>query len=56
MPDTGEDREIKQRINANEEEVVRESKKFLQKARADLNTTKKEPGTWPVRQRSKPKN
>jgi len=46
MPNTGEDREIKQRVNANEAEVVRESKNLVQKAKADLNTQKKEPGVW----------
>ena len=42
MPNTGEDREIKRRVNANEAEVVRESKKLVQKAKADLNTQKKD--------------
>jgi len=32
MADTGEDREIKQRANAHQEEVVREMKKLVQKA------------------------
>ena len=52
MPNTVEDREIKQRVNANEAEVVRESKKLVQKAKADLNTHKKEPGVG-SRRRSK---
>ena len=46
MRNTGEDREVKQRVNANEAEVVRESKKLVQKAKADFNTHKKEPGLW----------
>jgi hypothetical protein len=33
MPDTGEDRELKQRVNAHQAEVVRESKKLVQKAK-----------------------
>ena len=33
MADTGEDREIKQRTNAHQVEVVRESKKLVQKAK-----------------------
>ena len=36
MPNTGEDREIKRRVNANEAEVIRESKKLVQKVKADL--------------------
>jgi hypothetical protein len=51
MPNTGEDREIKQRVNANEAEVIRESKKLVQKAKADLNPQKKEPGVWSRRPR-----
>lgn len=35
MPDTGEDREIKQRINAKEAERVSQSKKLLQKSKKD---------------------
>lgn len=53
MPDTGEDREIKQRAEANEAEVIREEKKLVQKAKADLNTQKKEPGARRGRRRSK---
>jgi hypothetical protein len=34
MADTGEDREIKQRANANEAEVIRESKELLTKKKA----------------------
>jgi hypothetical protein len=34
MPDTGEAREIKQRVNAKEAEVVSESKKLLEKVRS----------------------
>ena len=44
MADRGEDREIKQRANANEAEVIRESKELLRKAKEDLNTKKKAPG------------
>ncbi len=53
MPDTGEDREIKQRSNANEAEVIRESKKLVQKTKADLNTAKKAPGASSGHRRSK---
>jgi hypothetical protein len=53
MPDTGEDREIKQRVNANEAEVIREEKKLVQKAKADLNTQKKELDAWSRRRRCK---
>lgn len=35
MADTGEDREIKERSDAKEAEVVAESKKLVQKSRAD---------------------
>ena len=34
MPDTGEDREIKSRVNAREAELVSESKKLRQKSKA----------------------
>jgi hypothetical protein len=34
MPDTGEAREIKQRVNAKEAEVVSESKQLLEKVRS----------------------
>jgi len=44
MPNTAEDREIKQRLNANEEEVIREEKTLDQKVKADLNSRKKTPG------------
>ena len=43
MADTGEDREIKQRTNANEAEVIRESKELLRKTKEDLRTKKKTP-------------
>ena len=36
MADTGEDREIKQRANANEAEVIRESKELLRKTKEAL--------------------
>jgi hypothetical protein len=55
MPDTGEDREIQRRVNANEAEVIRESKKLVQKAKSDLNTTKKEPRAWSARRHSRAK-
>jgi hypothetical protein len=47
MPDTGEDREIKPRINAKEAEKVSESKTLLQrskptKVRPDRRNSKKE--------------
>ena len=44
MPDTGEDRQIKQRVNANETEVIREEKTLDQKLKADLNSRKKASG------------
>jgi hypothetical protein len=47
MADTGEDREIKQRANANEAKVVRKSKKLASKAKADLNMRKNTSGTAP---------
>ncbi len=33
MPDTGENREIRQRVNAKEAEIVSESTKLLQKSK-----------------------
>ena len=45
MADTGEDREIKQRANANEAEVIRESKELVRKTKEDLNAKKKASGT-----------
>lgn len=51
MPDRGEDREIKQRVNANEAEVIREEKRLDQKLKADLSSTKRTPS----RRKSKPK-
>ena len=47
MADTGEDREIKQRANANEAKVVRKSKKLASKTKADLNMRKNASGTAP---------
>ena len=35
MPDTGEDREIKQRVNAKEAVRVSQSKKLMQKSKKD---------------------
>jgi hypothetical protein len=55
MADTGEDREIKQRANANEAEVIRESKELLRKTKEKLNSKKKAPGTRSGR-RSKDSN
>lgn len=43
MADTGEDREIKQRANAHQAEVVRESKNLLAKTKPNP-TKKKMPG------------
>jgi hypothetical protein len=37
MADTGEDREIKQRVNAKEAEIVLESKKLRQKSQSAKN-------------------
>ena len=43
MPtNTGEGREIKDRANANEAEVIRESKNLARKVKADLKKKKKE--------------
>ena len=53
MPDTGEDREIKQRANAREAEVIRQSKNLVRKAKANLNTAKKAPGARSGQRRSK---
>jgi len=56
MPtNTGEGREIKDRANANEAEVVRESKTLTRKVRADLNKTRKAPGDRTNTQVSKTK-
>jgi hypothetical protein len=44
MADTGEDREIKQRANANEAEVIREEKELLRKTKENFNPKKKAPG------------
>jgi len=44
MADTGEDREIKQRGNANEAEAIRESKELLRKTKERMNTKKKARG------------
>jgi hypothetical protein len=44
MADTGEDREIKQRANANEAQVIRESKELVRKTKEDLSTKKKATG------------
>ena len=42
MPtNTGEAREIKDRANANETEVILESKKLARKVKADLNRARK---------------
>jgi hypothetical protein len=57
MPtNTGEGREIQDRANANEAEVVRESKTLARKVKADLNNkTRKAPGDRPNAQVSKTK-
>jgi hypothetical protein len=44
MADTGEDGEIKQRANANEAEVIRESRELLRKTKENLRSKKKVPG------------
>jgi len=44
MADTGEDGEIKQRANANEAEVIRESRELLRKTKENLRSKKKAPG------------
>jgi len=41
VADRGEDREIKQRTNAKEAEVIGEDKQLLRKAKEDLNAKKK---------------
>jgi hypothetical protein len=56
MADTGEDREIKQRANANEAEVIRESKELLRKTKEGLVTKKKALGARSGHRRSKPGN
>jgi hypothetical protein len=43
MADTGEDREIRQRANANEAEAVRESKELVRKTKENLSSKKKAP-------------
>ena len=43
MADTGEDREIKPRVNANEGEVIREEKELVRKTKENLNARKKAP-------------
>jgi len=56
MPtNTGEDREIKDRVNANEAELVRESKTLARKVKANLNEAKRAPADRPGRKGSKPK-
>jgi len=56
MPtNTGEGSEIKDRANANEAEVVRESETLTRKVRADLNKTRKAPGDRTNTQVSKTK-
>jgi hypothetical protein len=56
MPtNTGEGREIKDRANANEAELVRESKTLGRKLKADLNNTRKAPANRPNTQVSKTK-
>ena len=56
MPtNTGEGREIQDRANANEAEVVRESKTLARKVNADLNKTRKTPVDRPNPQVSKSK-
>jgi hypothetical protein len=39
MPNTGENREIRQRVNAKEAEVISESKKLLEKVRSTKDRT-----------------
>lgn len=56
MSDTGEDRELKQRANANEAEVIRKSKNLVSKTKADLDTTEKAPRARPGLRRFKPGN
>jgi len=55
MPDTGEDREIKDRVNANEAEVIRESNALARKVKGHLNTAKRAPVNRPGRKDSKRK-
>jgi hypothetical protein len=56
MPtNTGEAREIKDRANANEAEVVQESKTLARKIKAGLNEAKRAPADRPGRRGSKPK-
>jgi hypothetical protein len=52
MPtNTGEAREIKDRANANEAELIRESKNVARKVKADLNKKKKELTARPGKQK-----
>jgi len=55
MPDTGEDREIADRVNANEAEVIRESKALARKVKAELNAANRAPADRPGRKDSKRK-
>jgi len=56
MPiNTGEAREIKDRANANEAEMILESKKLARKVKADLNRARKGAVDRPRSQGSKPK-
>ena len=52
MADTGEDREIKQRVNAHQAEMVRESKQLKQRKESDQRE-KEARRTMPGRSRSK---
>lgn len=53
MADTGEDRELKQRTNARQTEVLRESKKLAQKAKQPSARNKaRSRGTSPPRSKS----
>ena len=57
MPtNTGEGREIQDRANANEAEVVRESKTLARKVKADLDKTRKAPGDRTNTQSRKPRS
>ena len=56
MPtNTGEAREIKDRANASEAEVVRKSKVLARKVKANLKKAKPEPTARPTRRDSKSK-
>ena len=54
MPDTGENRELTQRVNAHQAEEARESKKLIQKAKQQSVRNKtRSPGKSPPQKKSR---